>query len=235
MTFKVPTKPGVYPYVCTYPGHWRRMYGAMYVVDNLDEYLANPEAYLAAHPLPVADELLKFNRPRKEWKLEELTPALTEIDHGRSFSNARQLFQVASCVACHKLNDAGNAIGPDLSKLDPKLTPADILKEILQPSAKINEKFQTVTLTLDSGKIISGLIVNETPQAIRVIENPLAKAEPIEIPVSEIETRQKSAVSLMPNGLLDKLTREEVLDLLAYIVARGDEHAAAFHGAGHHH
>ncbi len=235
MTFKVPTKPGVYPYVCTYPGHWRRMYGAMYVVDNLDEYLANPEAYLAAHPLPVADELLKFNRPRKEWKLEELTPALTEIDHGRSFSNARQLFQVASCVACHKLNDAGNAIGPDLSKLDPKLTPADILKEILQPSAKINEKFQTVTLTLDSGKIISGLIVNETPQAIRVIENPLAKAEPIEIPVSEIETRQKSAVSLMPNGLLDKLTREEVLDLLAYIVARGDEHAPAFHGAGHHH
>ncbi len=41
------------PIVCTYPGHWRRMYGALYVVDDLDEYLANPEGYLAKHPLPM--------------------------------------------------------------------------------------------------------------------------------------------------------------------------------------
>ena len=65
-------KPGVYPYVCTYPGHWRRMYGALYVVEDLDDYLADPEAYLAKHPLPIADELLKFNRPRKEWKFDDL-------------------------------------------------------------------------------------------------------------------------------------------------------------------
>ena len=74
MRFTAPTKPGVYPYVCTYPGHWRRMYGALYVVDDLDEYLADPEAYLAKNPLPITDELLKFNRPRKEWKFEELAP-----------------------------------------------------------------------------------------------------------------------------------------------------------------
>ena len=49
--------------VCTYPGHWRRMYGALYVVEDLDEYLADPEGYLAKHPLPIEDELLKFNRP----------------------------------------------------------------------------------------------------------------------------------------------------------------------------
>jgi hypothetical protein len=59
LSFTAPTRPGVYPYVCTYPGHWRRMYGALYVVEDLDEYLADPEAYLAAHPLPIEDELLK--------------------------------------------------------------------------------------------------------------------------------------------------------------------------------
>ena len=48
------------------------MYGALYVVDDMDQYQADPEAYLADHPLPIADELLKFNRPRKEWKLEDL-------------------------------------------------------------------------------------------------------------------------------------------------------------------
>ena len=70
-------KPGVYPYVCTYPGHWRRMSGALYVVADLDEYLADPEGYLAKNPLPIKDELLKFNRPRKEWKYEELAPAVS--------------------------------------------------------------------------------------------------------------------------------------------------------------
>ena len=68
LSFTAPSKPGVYPYVCTYPGHWRRMFGALYVVADLDEYLADPEGYLAKNPLPIADDLLKFNRPRKEWK-----------------------------------------------------------------------------------------------------------------------------------------------------------------------
>ena len=38
LSFDVPSTPGIYPYVCTYPGHWRRMFGAMYVVENLEEY-----------------------------------------------------------------------------------------------------------------------------------------------------------------------------------------------------
>src|SRR5262249_33555856 len=107
LAFTAPAQPGVYPYVCTYPGHWRRMYGALYVVEDLDEYLADAEAYLAAHPLPIRDELLKFNRPRKEWKLEELAALVEPMDSGRSFANGKQIFTVGSCVACHKLNGVG--------------------------------------------------------------------------------------------------------------------------------
>src|SRR5262249_28896788 len=50
LRWTAPKEPGVYPYVCTYPGHWRRMYGALYVVEDLDEYLADPETYLTKHP-----------------------------------------------------------------------------------------------------------------------------------------------------------------------------------------
>src|SRR5262249_41898314 len=91
LSFTAPSKPGVYPYVCTYPGHWRRMHGALYVVGDLEEYQANPEAYLAKRPLPIADELLKFNRPRTEWKYEELAPVVKELK-GRSFANGKQMF-----------------------------------------------------------------------------------------------------------------------------------------------
>jgi putative heme-binding domain-containing protein len=233
LSFTAPTKPGVYPYVCTYPGHWRRMYGALYVVADLDEYLGNPEAYLAKNPLPIADELLKFTRPRTEWKFDDLASSVEKLE-GRSFSNGKQLFQIGSCVACHKLNGVGQDFGPDLSKLDPKLKNTDILKDILEPSFKINEKYQTYRFETQSGNFVSGIILEETPQMVKVLEDPLAKKEPVVLKVADIVGRKKLATSIMPKGLLDKMTREEILDLVAYIIARGDARNPLFQ-AGHEH
>ena len=85
LAFEVPTAPGVYPYVCTYPGHWRRMYGALYVVDNLEEYRADPVAYLAANPLTLKDELLKFNTRSQEWKFADLAANVKPLPGGRAF------------------------------------------------------------------------------------------------------------------------------------------------------
>jgi putative heme-binding domain-containing protein len=239
LDFTAPAKPGVYPYVCTYPGHWRRMYGALYVVEDLDEYLADAEGYLAKHPLPVADELLKFIRPRMEWKFEELASSVEQLDHGRSFTTGKQMFQVASCIACHKMQGAGTEIGPDLTQLDPKLKPVDILRDVLEPSFRINEKFQTYIFETKAGKTVTGLILEETLEVVKVIENPLAKAEPVVLPKSDIADRTKSPISLMPKGLLDKLTREEILDLMAYVLSRGEQKHSLFqgghekHGPGH--
>ena len=74
----------------------------------------NPEAYLAKNPLPIKDELLKFNRPRTEWKLEELAAAVERDggQGGRSFANGKQMFKVATCVACHKFGGAGQRVRP---------------------------------------------------------------------------------------------------------------------------
>jgi putative heme-binding domain-containing protein len=233
LAFNAPTKPGVYPYVCTYPGHWRRMYGAMYVVEDLDEYLADPEGYLAKNPLPIADELLKFVRPRTEWKFEDLASSLEHLGHGRSFATGRQMFEVGACISCHKMETRGNEFGPDLTKLDPKWKPADVLKHIVEPSLLINEKFQSWTFELKSGKTITGLVLEETPDTVKLIENPLAKAEAMLLKKSQIAERVKSPTSIMPKGLLDKLTREEILDLLAYVVAGGNSKNMLFHDHKH--
>jgi putative heme-binding domain-containing protein len=211
------------------------MYGALYVVDDLEEYQEDAESYLARHHLPIADELLKYTGPRKEWKLEELASSAEQLDHGRSFSNGKQMFQVASCIACHKMDGIGTEIGPDLTKLDPKQQqPVEILHDILEPSFRINEKYQTYVFELKSGKTITGLILQETPEEVKVIENPLAKALPVVLKKSEIEERVKSPTSIMPKGLLDKLTREEILDLVAYIAARGDSRHKLFQGEHEH-
>ena len=96
-----------------------------------------------SHPLPILDDLLKDNRPRKEWTYDDLASGVEALDHGRSFANARQIFEVASCVSCHRMNGVGEQVGPDLARLDPKMTRGEILRSLLEPSAKVDEKYQT--------------------------------------------------------------------------------------------
>ena len=216
------------------------MYGALYVVDDLDDYLADPESYLKRHPLPVLDPLLKSNRPRKAWTLDDLAGAVEQLKSGRSYSNGKQMFQVAACVSCHRLNGVGETIGPDLAKPDPKTTPLDTLKNVLDPSLKIDDKYRTYAFEMSSGKVVTGMVVEERADAVKVIENPLASSSPVVLQTSEITARAKSPTSIMPKGLLDTLTREEVLDLLAYVIARGDAADPVFHlgaggGGGHQH
>lgn len=237
LPFTAPKEPGIYPYVCTYPGHWRRMHGALYVVADLDAYLADPTAYLAKHPLPVKDELLKFNRPRTEWKLEELVGGVTEMaaHGGRNFANGRQMFTVATCVACHKYAGQGNEFGPDLAKLDLKTftSPTEVLRHVLEPSLKIDDRYATYQFTLVTDKVMSGVIVEEKNGVVKVVENPLASAKPTELKTGDIATRKKAATSMMPKNLLDKLTKDEILDLTAYVWSKGDPKHPIFHG--HHH
>ncbi|MFM7112970.1 MAG: c-type cytochrome, partial [Planctomycetota bacterium] len=230
-----PATPGVYPYVCTYPGHWRRMYGALYVVADLDAYQANPEAYLAKNPMTAADALLKDRRPRTEWKLDDLATAVEHLEPGRSYNSGRQMFTMASCISCHKVGDQGNDFGPKLAELDPKWKPVDVLREILEPSHRIHEKFRSQVIELKNGKTITGLVTGEKDGSLLVVENPLAKAEATKVPKAEVESRAESKVSLMPKGLLDKLTRDEVIDLLSFVFAKGDPKHPLFQKGGHGH
>jgi putative heme-binding domain-containing protein len=234
LSFVAPSTPGVYPYVCTYPGHWRRMYGTLYVVANLPQYQADPAAYLAANPLPIRDELLKFNTRNREWKIADLVSDVKPLPMGRSFEVGKQLFKVAACVSCHKLDNEGQVFGPDLAKLDAKKqTTEHILTSIVEPSKEIDEKYQSYTFLLDSGKAVTGMIIEETDDVVKIVIDPVAKGKPSVIKKSQIEERVKSKVSLMPQGLINKLSREEILDLVAYVFARGDKKHKLFEA--HHH
>lgn len=234
LAWVAPKEPGVYPYVCTYPGHWRRMFGALYVVPDLDQYLADPERFAADAAYQPKDGLLKDRRPRTEWKLDDLAGSVATM-HGRSYASGMQVFQVANCIACHKMGERGVAIGPDLTKLEESMKPEDILKDLLDPSAKINEKYQSYQILTEDDQTITGLIVAEDGDSIDLVENPLAKTEVRTIAKSDIKIRKASPVSLMPKGLLDKLSRDEILDLIALLVARGDPSHPAVQAEAHDH
>src|SRR5699024_51131 len=123
------------------------------------------------------------------------------------------------------------------------ITGEEILKSLLDPTERIEEKYRSHVIVTDEGRVITGMILAETDDTLQVIENPLASTEPITLEKSAIEERQPSPLSIMPKGLLDTLTREEILDLIAFVQARGDQSAKIFgpessghqHGAAHQH
>ncbi len=234
--FEVPKEPGIYPYVCTYPGHWRRMYGALYVVADLKAYEADSAAYLAAARLELKDELLKYLGRNTDWQLDDLQGDVMHLAHrSNSFPVGQQLFRAAACIGCHKLNGLGNNVGPDLTKLPAEYSKVDVLEHILNPSKKIDRKYQSNVITLVSGKVITGLVVEETGDGLKVVDNPAAPERITVITQSDIEERSLSDISIMPKGVLNKLTREEILDLLAYVLAGGDAKNALFTEHAHKH
>ncbi|MEZ6108382.1 MAG: hypothetical protein R3B96_20370 [Pirellulaceae bacterium] len=90
-------------------------------------------------------------------------------------------------------------------------------------------------MSWNQGETLSGLVLEENDQRLLLITNPLASDKPLEILKEEILNREVSPVSLMPEGLLDKLTRNEILDLLAYVMANGEADDARFSDGHDHH
>ncbi len=158
----------------------------------------------------------------KQWKLDDLTPLLeTGLKEKRDLENGRALYKAANCFTCHSFQGDGGFSGPDLTNLRGRSTPAELLDKILSPSKKINEQYNRLVYGLKNGKQIVGRAIETTGDAIVVgtnPENPLANH--VRINKKDVESVAPSRVSAMPEGLLNTLTREEVLDLLAYLLNR---------------
>ena len=124
-------------------------------------------------------------------------------------------------------------MGPDLTQLPKEYKPTDVLQHMLEPSKKIDKKYQSNVFQMESGRVVSGLIVKEEADSVHVVDNPTAPDKVRILAKSEIEERSVSTVSIMPQGVLNKLTKEEIIDLLAFVVSKGDKKSPIF--AGHQH
>lgn len=213
LTFTAPTDPGEYPYVCTFPRHWMRMYGVMVVVDDLDAW--------QKQPVIPRDPIGSNRHFVQAWKVGDFQELLPAGLRGRTNRIGEKLFVEATCAQCHKLGEVGvGQVGPDLSSVFSRWQgdPAAVLREVLDPSQHIDDKYAVhIVLTVD-GQTISGLIVEDSPQALSLLENPESK-QPRVISKDDIDEMQKTANSMMPKGLLDSYSQDEVLEILAFIQA----------------
>ncbi|MFH5803513.1 PVC-type heme-binding CxxCH protein [Alienimonas sp. DA493] len=164
----------------------------------------------------------------REWKANDFTEADLAAG-GRSYDSGKLAFKRIGCTQCHQIEGEGGEFGPNLAQLEPKKrTAAFVLESLLNPSKEIEPKYAMRTYLTASGEVASGFVIAETDDEVRLKSDPLARDEPTVVLKSEIVDEMTSDQSAMPNGLLNYFTKEEVLDLVAYVRAGGEKDSEVY-------
>jgi putative membrane-bound dehydrogenase-like protein len=126
----------------------------------------------------------------------------------------RESSGATACGGCHRVQGRGQWIGPDLSTIGTKYGRDELIRSILNPSAAIGFAFRSQVVALADGRVLTGLPTEDTPERL-VLKT--ADGQRIPIRPADIEDRKTSDVSLMPEGLAQTMTDQELVDLLAFL------------------
>ncbi|MHB1079460.1 MAG: family 16 glycoside hydrolase [Prosthecobacter sp.] len=162
------------------------------------------------------------------WTLEELSAAAKTGMKKRSFDNGRKMFTAAACYTCHRFGNAGGMTGPDLTGAGGRYSPHDLLDNIINPSKVINEQFAPIIVTKNDGSIMSGVVVNLSGDGVTLNTDLTDPNQRVNVDRKEVKSIELSTVSPMPPMLLAMLKKDEILDLLAYVLSGGDKTNAMF-------
>jgi putative heme-binding domain-containing protein len=177
----------------------------------------------------VAETAKTESRPVvKEWKMEEVLPLVQSKLKDRDFEHGKAMFAAANCYACHHFAGDGGAVGPDLTGLAGRFSARDILESVLEPDKVISDQYASSVITTTDGKTIIGRVTNYNGDGITVNTNMQDPNATASIKRGEIDTMEPSKTSMMPSGLLNTLHEDELLDLMAFLLSRGDAKNAMF-------
>ena len=156
----------------------------------------------------------------RAWKPKDFADSLEADLSKRNRAAGQKVFHKAMCSRCHRKGSEGYPIGPDLTHVSRRFDRATLLTEILTPSQTIAENYQTTVLKLTDDRTLAGQVVPNLDYRISTLqlaENPLHPDKLTKIPKSEILSQSHAPISLMPQGLLNLFTKDEVLNLLAWL------------------
>jgi putative heme-binding domain-containing protein len=152
---------------------------------------------------------------QNKWSYDELLSYL-ESNEGKAGSPSRgaQVFRDGQCMNCHRFNGRGEHIGPDLTTVSQRFTKKEILESVIYPSQVVSDQYAS-KVVIANGKSYTGLAVKNADGSMTVLQSDGHK---VQIPAAEIEDVQPSKLSAMPEGLINRLTLEQIADLFAYLM-----------------
>jgi putative heme-binding domain-containing protein len=136
---------------------------------------------------------------------------------GGDSGRGRRLFadlKGLACIKCHAVGKEGGTVGPELGSIGSKYPRDELIASVLYPSAKISSGYEPETLALSDGRVLSGIVRNETKDAVEIQD---ADARLVKVAKDDIDARKRSDVSLMPTGLAQGISTRDFADLIAYL------------------
>ena len=168
---------------------------------------------------PLPD--LSGRKPVKAWSTSDFLDM--DLDpKKRNLANGKKMFHLAMCSRCHRKAQEGYPIGPDLTQVGDRFAPKTLLEEILEPSKTIAENYHTIILKLKDEHSLAGQVIpnlDYREPTLQLAENPLHPDKITRVNKSDIVEQTRSETSIMPPGLTNILTRNEVLDLVAWLLS----------------
>jgi putative heme-binding domain-containing protein len=162
----------------------------------------------------------------RAWTVAELLPSVEKLER-RSFRKGEAAFDRASCRACHRFRGEGGSAGPDLTAVSSRFTRRDLLEAVVEPSKVVSDQYQNTLFQTVSGDVIVGRVVKEEAGRLHVRTDPIEETGVV-LEKASIRATKPSPLSPMPEGLLNILERDSVLDLIAYLESGGDPGHALF-------
>ena len=157
--------------------------------------------------------------------------AMTHFDkplRGRNFENGKEMFSAGRCVACHRFSGSGGYSGPDLGSVGSRYSIRDILVAICEPSQSISEQYQASIVTLKDDSSLYGRLIYKNDSEIAIAPNPFNYGELQKKPVGELKNIEPSQISMMPAGTINAMNKDELMDLIAYLISSGNKKHEAF-------
>ncbi len=182
-------------------------------------------------PLQVMQQSLADHAFVKDWTVKELAPlAAAGLTH-RDLAQGRKLFGAVGCFACHRFANEGGAVGPDLTGAGGRFSPRDLLEAIIEPSKTVSDLYAPIVITLTDGETLTGQIVYLGTDTVQVSTDMFNPGETTKVERKQIKSIVTSKTSPMPTGLLNQLSQDEILDLLAYVLSGGKPVVASAPGS----
>ncbi|MBM3971698.1 MAG: c-type cytochrome [Planctomycetes bacterium] len=122
----------------------------------------------------------------------------------------------SQCLKCHRLGDQGEKIGSELTGIGSRFSRVHIIESLLEPLRTIAAGFQSQTVAMNDGQVLSGLKIIETADTLVLADNQKKKHSLLK---ADIEESQAHAGSIMPDGLEKTLTVDEFVDLISFLTS----------------
>ena len=198
-------------------------------IDKLtDDEKTELAATLAKTPLPTDAALVEARKVVKKYSVQELLPQIALPQAGRDFVRGRKMFAQGACFKCHRMAGEGGTVGPDLTSISGRFNDLSLLESLIEPSKVVSDQYAATTFVLESGQSLTGRIINLTGDNYLVSENMLEPGRLTSVHRREVEELLPSKVSMMPTGLIDTLTTDEIQDLVAFLRSGGNPNHELF-------